>query len=618
MKISRKQKIQIWIQIMVLCLSFWMNAVSVQAAPKQAEIVTTDTQGDLTVLFTFDKEVVDITFISPSGERKTNGDSDVEYAAGELWCTYRIKDAKAGTWKVEYDLGRNSEITYDIVEDESGLWIQYLTVSETESEKVSVAFQADYEPEKIYYNYELYAVSTTDKDSLIELTKGSARSGEEKSIDVKLSGLSGDNYVLRLEVYYDTGTVEVFDTMISDAFDYKNPNEPQAIENFKVKVDAGNLVCHIDWDEYVGWGSDAYQVEAKVAGETVYEADWERDVRTDSILYPADATAMEISLSYKDGNIRSEKKIKTIPLTDESLTIITPEVTNSSQAVLKYSAKKERMLNVNVNGVDGMYQVSGEGEVSFDLMEGMNTIYAEMETDDLITYIVDAEVYCDFIPPEIKLYEDLDGKTFYTDSVAIIGKMSGGNILRIAGETITSDENGDFTYHANLSLGENLIELEAEDVNGNTSKMVLTLYKGSDLVGGVITKIGLAELLPLLVALLVSMIIIIIALVAMKKPDKNSPKKYRTWPFILWDVFVAGAEAVCILQFIVRYRFSNSMKYLELAEKSATKAAQYLKIERFFALASVAGILLLLISVVITILVAKRNKKKRLEMKGEN
>ena len=618
MRTSMKREIGIWIQILVLCLSFWMNAVFVQAAPKQAEIVTTDTQGDLTVLFTFDKEVVDITFISPSGERKTNGDSDVEYASGELWCTYRIKDAKAGTWKVEYDLKGNSEITYDIVQENNGLWIQYLNVSEGENGKMTAAFRADYEPADIYYNYELYAVSTTDTDAVTLLTQGSAKSGEDTETTVKMSGLSGDNYVLRLEVYYDDGYAEVFDTMLSEAFDYDNPNEPQVIENFKVKVDRDNLLCRIDWEDYVGWGADAYQIKATVAGEMIYEAEWGKNATQDSIMFPEDSTALEIVLSYTDDNIRSSKKIKTISLTEETLTMITPEVTNSSQAVLKYSAQKERMLNVNVNGVDSMYQVSGEGEVSFDLIEGMNTIYAEMETDDLITYIVDTEVYCDFIPPEIKLYEDLDGKTFYTDSAAIIGKISGGNVLRVAGETITPDENGSFTYNAVLSMGENLIELEAEDVNGNTSKMVLTLYKGSDLVGGVISKIGLAELLPLLVTLLASMVIIMIALFVMKKPDKNAPKKYHTWPIVLWDILVAVAEAVCILQFIIRYRFSNSMKYLELAEKSATKAAQYLKIERIFAIASVAGILILLISIVITILLAKRNKKKRLELKGEN
>jgi len=618
MKISVKRKIGIWMQIMVLCLSFWINAVPVYAAPKQAEIVTTDTQGDLTVLFTFDVEVVDITFISPGGERKTHGDSDVEYVTDKLWSAYKISNAQAGTWKVEYDLGRNSEITYDIVENGNGLWIQYLTVSSSESDKMSVAFRADYKPEDIHYNYELYAVSTTDQEAVIKVAEGSAKSGEEKSIDVKMSGLSGDNYVLRLEVYYYDGYLEVFDTMISEAFDYDNPNEPQVIEDFKVKLDVGNLVCYIDWNDYVSYGADSYQVEAKVAGETVYKAEWERDIRQDSILFPADATALEISLSYKDGNIRSEKKIKTIPLTDESLTIITPEVTNSSQVVLKYNVQKDCFIATNVNGAEGLYQVSGEGEIAFDLQEGINNVYAEMESDDLITYVVDTEIYCDFIPPEIVLYEELDGKTFYTDSAPIIGKISGGNVLRVAGETITPDENGNFTYNAVLSMGENLIELEAEDVNGNTSKMVLTLYKGSDLVGGVISKIGLAEPLPLLVTLLASMVIIMIALFVMKKPDKNAPKKYRTWPIVLWDILVAVAEAVCVLQFIIRYRFSNSMKYLELAEKSATKAAQYLKIERIFAIASVAGILILLISIVITILVAKRNKKKRLELKGEN
>jgi len=614
MIVSLKRKIVIWLQIMVLCLSLWINAVPVQAAPKQEEIVTTEEQGDLTVLFTFDAEVVDIVFISPTGQRKAKGDSDVEYAGDKLWCTYRIVDAQAGTWKVEYELGRNSEITFDIVEEEYGLWIQYLTVSENDGDKISVSFQADYDSEEIYYNYELYAVSTTDTDAVTQIARGKAKSGEETETEVRLSGLSGDNYVLRLEVYYDGGDAEVFDTMISEDFDYENPNEPQVIENFKVKVDSDNLVCHIDWEDFATWNGDSYRVVAKEAEEVIYEADWDRGIKQDSILFSAGASSLDISLAYIDGSIRSAAKVKTIPLSEKVLTMVTPEVTNSAQVILQYNTEKERIMMVNVNGEEGSYRVDGQGEIAFDLLEGSNHIYAEIETDDLVSYIVDKEIYCDFLPPEIKLYEELDGKTFFTDSAAIIGKVSGGNILRIAGETITLGENGDFTYNAALTLGANLIEIEAEDVNGNIAKMVLTLYQGNDLVGGAIAKIGLSQFLPFLIALLASMLIIIASIVGMKKPDKENGKKYRTWPLVVWDVLVAIAEIICIWQFIMRYRFSNSLKYLELAEKSASKAAEYLRLERGFAIASIAGILLFIVSLVITIVVAKRNKKKKHKM----
>lgn len=85
---------------------------------KQAELTSVPGGTDLAVMFTFDKEIVDIIFISPSGKRKTPSDSDVGYSSGDLWGTYRITDAEAGTWSVEYDLKSNSAIEYSIIDEE--------------------------------------------------------------------------------------------------------------------------------------------------------------------------------------------------------------------------------------------------------------------------------------------------------------------------------------------------------------------------------------------------------------------------------------------------------------------------------------------------------------------
>ena len=139
-----------WLWICLILMGFLLGTTgqTVHAAVKQAEITTTSTQGDLTVLFTFDKEVVDIAFISPSGTKKTAGDSDVEYSAGELWSTYRIHDAAAGKWSVEYDLGANAGIDYSIIEDDYGLWLQYFTPGEITEDRLPVTFEADYESEE--------------------------------------------------------------------------------------------------------------------------------------------------------------------------------------------------------------------------------------------------------------------------------------------------------------------------------------------------------------------------------------------------------------------------------------------------------------------------------------
>lgn len=91
-----------------------------QADPdaKQVVLVTTTKENDLVVNFIFDKEIVDIIFISPSGERLAIGDDGVAFADGDRWRTYRISDAEVGDWSIEYDLGENEFIDYSIIEDD--------------------------------------------------------------------------------------------------------------------------------------------------------------------------------------------------------------------------------------------------------------------------------------------------------------------------------------------------------------------------------------------------------------------------------------------------------------------------------------------------------------------
>lgn len=421
---SSKKKI-ISVFCMLLLFAVGIPKQPVYAEAKQTEIITASAQEDLTVLFTFDNEIVDITFISPSGDKKTADDSDVEYAGGDLWSTYRISNAAAGTWSVEYDLGGNTEIIYSVIEDDYGLWIQYLNIKSVADDKAAITFEADFDSESIYYDYEVYALSTTRDGAIQRVSHGSTKANAEKEIEIRLSELSSDNYVFRLDVYYKEGGAELFDSAVSEAFDYFNPNEPDGIENYKVKVDADNLTCTVDWSDYAKWSYDGYRLIVNADGETIYTGDLDSSVTINSILFAAETTILEIKLSYKDNDTWSAERIKTIVLNDEQLSNTAGEVTNSVQLPIRYKVNKGRLLYVNVNGGEGTYKVKEEGTLSFDLAEGINAVYAEIESDDLVFFVIDTDIYCDVNPPEIKLYDDLDGKTFIPIGLPCWGKCRG-------------------------------------------------------------------------------------------------------------------------------------------------------------------------------------------------
>lgn len=598
---------------MCICLLLLIyNAIhfTVYAETKQTEIATLNKQGDLTVMFTFDKKNVDITFISPSGEKLDSNNDGVEKAEGDLWSTYRIRDAEPGTWSVEYDLGPNSEIVYSVIEDDYGLWIQYLNIESSNGAELDLKFQADFERENIYYTYEIYAISTTDSNTICMLINGNARANEEKSLRVNLRALSSDDYVLRLDVFYEDNGVELFDTVTTENFRFDNPNEKSAIEDYKVKVDCYNHICTVDWSEFSNRSHDGYKLIVVADGETIYTSEFENDVKDNSILFSEGTRQLEVKLAYKDNGIWSKYNIKSISLEQEFLINKTGEITNSTQIELQYKVEKERLLHVRINDEEGDYKVKDNGILAFDLKESGNEIYAELELDAQVCFVVDTNVYYDSTPPTIVLYDNLDGKNFNTDSVTILGKMSGGNILKIADNIVEVDVNGNFSYEADLSLGENVIEIVAEDTNGNLTSKLLTLYRGTTIFDGEKNGRGWKGFLPMLASVITSILIIILSVVFMKKKDKKAEKKkISILPFIICDFVIGAADIFFCLQFIQRYRFSNSIKYLEMAERSVSQAAAYIKWERIFGLLSLIGIVLLAISILLTVFVARKKKK---------
>lgn len=596
-----------------------ISSISIKARGNQVTLTTTEEQGDLTVLFTFDKEVVDIVFISPSGEKKYSSDADVEYSCGELWSTYRIKNAEAGEWSVEYVLGSNSEINYSIIQDDYGLWLQYVNVNVVSDDKVSVAFEADCEDD-IYYNYEIYAISTTYDDVISKVADGRATANENVEVELDLSRYSSDSYVFRVDVFYEEADGELFDNLTSDTYEYINKNQPDAIENFEVRVDRKSLFCDVDWEQFSVSGCDSYRLVVKADGNVIYKSDRAYNETNDTVGFDTDTKSLEISLAYEKNGIFSAFKTKNISLMDEELNTSADEITGFAQIDINYKVNKERILYVNINELDNEYKISGEGMLAFDLVTGSNSVYAQMELDDLVYLIIDTDIYYDQNPPQIILFDNLDGKTLYTENVTIIGKMTGGSVLKIDGEEVSLEEDGTFSCEFSLSDGENVITLEAEDATGNTSSRVITLYKKSNSNVLIDSENKVLSLIPLFATLSVSVIIIVFALIFMKNKDKKErSKRITVLPFIMCNIVLGIVAGGFLRQYIIRYKYNNSTKYLELAEQSASKASRYLELENSCRIGTIIGGTFFVISILATILfviIRKRDKADTIDFES--
>ena len=590
----------------------WLgNVGQAHAETKQAPVAEVEGQRDLAVMFSFDTEVVDIVFISPSGKRYAAGDPGVETASGELWSTYRIADAENGTWSVEYDLKGNREIQYSVIEDDYGLWIQYFVLGDIADSGMDVSFQADFQDSWAYYSYEIYALNAQDGSVAGRLAGGQASAGSEKQQHLDMSSLSSGTYQLRLEVYWNDGEVELFDNMLSDTFEFSNPGTPDAMEDFVTRIDMGTYEIGVDWTEYHRWNYEAYRLTVYGDGALLYDATLGDDVRSSRVLYEEDTRNLSISLYAQNHGLWSAPLTKEIDLTKEYLRLGTGQVTGSGSLELAYGVSGERQLLLEVNESRAEYRLAGEGTLNVDLAPGNNELYAECETDGQVWLILDTEIYYDAYPPQIVLFDEIDGKTVHGDSVDIIGEMTGGSRLLANGAEVELDADGGFSVPFALTVGQNVLTLEAVDVNGNSSVLTLTVYRESGLIKGIDGKTG--RFLPLAGALAVSVLLIIWALIFLKKREKR-PGRDRKRGMGLWifaDVILVCLEALCVYQYLTHYFFSRSMDYLEMVEHSALEAARYLQTQRIYGIAAAAGLVICLAAILGTVLAGIRKKRKR-------
>ena len=104
---NKAKKALLHIMVFVILFVTLCHPIEVHAETKEAELITIEEERDLVVMFSYDKEIVDIIFISPDGVRYADSDKDVETSSGELWKTYRIikengKEISTTVFKSEY------------------------------------------------------------------------------------------------------------------------------------------------------------------------------------------------------------------------------------------------------------------------------------------------------------------------------------------------------------------------------------------------------------------------------------------------------------------------------------------------------------------------------------
>ena len=593
---------------------------------KTADLVKVEEQGDITVLFDFEKENVNISFISPSGDVYTKSNKDkIMCNEGELWASYRIYNAEPGQWKVKYDLKGNSYINYSLVEAAESICIQSFSAQLKDKSDLNVQFVAELGNAEVKYDYEIGLIDS-EGESLI-ICSDSASSSKQINQTLDLGKVSSGEYTPYLNVYYFNGTVELSDSLNAEKITYQNPDTPDGISDYKVYADLTNCFLKVDWEEYKSGNMDSFMLKVYADDELVSKNSFTDGETSGQISYPVDAKIIRTELYYYDNNLLSDAAVKQIDTENgEYLKLVTGNVTGNAQIELQSRVTERRYALVLVNeAFDENYLSEARADIKncgepvepedtelYITLEkgGSNTVYAELMGGDNISYIVDASVFYDMYPPQITLYENLNNKTFSGNSVPIIGEVSDCVKLTINGEETELLQNGSFSYDYSLGNGRNTVEIEAVDSNGNASAMTLTLFKNvSSVQTATEEKNHLQDNIYLIASLVMGAVIFVFFIISLRKNREDSKTSVRNLllisRMISLLVFIAAA-----FETIRRSLFIRSVKYLELAEQSLSKAADYINFRDSMFITEIIALLVFILLLVIPAVI-KRKKNNR-------
>lgn len=346
------------IALLSVC-TVWMMCAPIQAFAevKQAELVETHETRDLKVSFDFETEVVDITFISPSGERKTKDSADVEFKEDDLWALYTIKNAEPGKWSVEYDLKTNSSIdgnvmTGDVTEYE--LWVKNVSAKEIDGNTIQLGFETTFYGEDIPYIYEVRAISTTNNRISDVFVTGNGVANKPETLTADISKLASDTYIYQISVTGQDRSFQLVDGAKTEPIPHTNTEKTKNEMVYDVSIDQDDLNCTINW-ENMNNSASLYYLKVSTDQETLADEILDSGRQEYWVTYPETSEKIEVTMAAIMDGFWTEEKHKTINIVDgsetESIREVAQEVTeenigtslNSNEAIKQAETVRSKL-----------------------------------------------------------------------------------------------------------------------------------------------------------------------------------------------------------------------------------------------------------------------------------
>jgi len=446
-------------------------------------------EGEFNIYVEYEGATPVITFISPTGKEYSEVVSTEEeflflHSEDGGWSNFQIVNAEAGLWSVRIIKADQETVRFRQMLMEEGIIVQEFTLQSLVGKEATVYFDVTKGEQEYYYRYYINMVSADGQMIKENLATGEGMTGTPQQIVVYMDASSCENAYLELWVECDDNA-GTFDSMTSVEFAYENPDTPAALSGLTVTLDENNLKCTVDWSQYQpwGWGTYAYNVKVVADGDTENPISNDENLGTTNtyFYYPQGTKKLEIIVTYTLDGVLSREYVKALDLTSSDyIRLVGDDVTTEVMLPLEYSSKEAAQLTVSINGQSGVYRIKGQDTIFFTLEEGNNEFYATFTGADGITHVIEKDIYFGVVVPRITLYEELDGKTFKTDTVKISGKVENAATFTINGTEVTFAEDGSFVYDVPLETGDNEIILNAMSESGIGSTVIITVTRDGD------------------------------------------------------------------------------------------------------------------------------------------
>lgn len=612
--------------MLVLFVIIGCAGITAFARTETRTLVETKNKCDIIVQITFDTEKLkDVVFISPSGERLKEGvtpESKLKSVSENFFVTYNILDAEAGVWQIEYDKGKNKKAELSVMLSTENLYIENFNINSITNTNAEVSFKTIFEEDNISYNYEIYAVvndGTGEGTKLLDSGVETANAVVTKNISLANIPSYGA-YKLRLEAYTNLGDIEIFDTADTDAFKYINPNSVSSISDVDVVVKTRPMLIEVDWENY-SRGREIFVCAFADGGqEPIFFQNVQPSEGQKVIFdYVESNKDIELYVYTRDNGNLSEPIIKKISVEKFAVEIETEEVTSDVQAKIRYDIS-ESDATVSLNDKAQDIHLSGKGEFAVTLNEGENTLTVEYR-EGSVRYIIEKDILVDRMSPELEIFENLDGKTVNNKDFVITGKTEPSATVEINGQKVTMEETGSFSHKLQLAAGENKIVIRSIDPAGNITSQTIHIVLGtlsSDISNS--TGSWLMDYLPLLIALVISIIAIIFLLIFMKKRERNPiwKKELETKQnmiglgSLITFVLAIASFVLAVLktfELIKLTRFVTSPNFTNLAASSVEKAAKIITDKKIALLLMILFWVLAIVMVVLSVVLKKKFDK---------